>query len=201
MSANPQREHWTVAEYLALEQQSDHKHEFIDGEVRAMVGASRAHVVITGSIYAHLYMHLTNRPCDLYQSDMRVQLHAEKGYVYPDVTVVCDAPQFVEGQFDTLVNPSVIFEVLSPSTEAYDRGEKFRLYRELSSLGAYVLVSQSAPYVELYTWQGAANWLYRAYMGLTATLPLAAINCTLPLTDIYEKVNFDIPPENETDDA
>ena len=196
MSANPKREHWTVAEYLALEQQSDHKHEFIDGEVRAMVGASRTHNVIASSITGLLYTQLAKRPCEHYQGDMRVRLHAEKGYVYPDVTVVCDAPHFVEGQFDTLTNPTVIFEVLSPSTATYDRGEKSVYYRAIPTVQHYVLVGQDAPQVEVYTRRSQTEWLYQEITGLASVILLPAIDCTLALTDIYAKVSFDAPAQN-----
>ena len=139
----------TEAEYLAFERQSEAKHEFIDGEVIAMVGASRAHNLICVDLLRIISTHLRGKDCEVYSSDMRVKI-ARKKYTYPDVTIVCGAAQFADDEFDNLLNPTVIIEVLSKTTEAYDRGKKFKSYRQLDSLQEYILVAQDSPHIERY---------------------------------------------------
>ena len=122
------KENWTAGEYLEFERANGVRHEFIDGEIRMMTGGSRRHNLITGNINASLVYQLKGRSCESYASDMRVKIAARR-YLYPDIVVACDHPEFEDGQFDTLINPTVIIEVLSPSTKDYDRNEKFAMYR------------------------------------------------------------------------
>ncbi|MAS36854.1 MAG: hypothetical protein CL610_22810 [Anaerolineaceae bacterium] len=195
MSALPREStHMTEVEYLAFERASEIKHEFLDGQVYAMTGASRAHNLISLYTAANLINQLKGRPCEVYPSDMRLKVQASGLYTYPDVTVVCGEPQFADGEFDTLLNPTLLIEVLSPSTESYDRGKKFQQYRQLESLQEYILIAQDSPRIEHFLRQPDSDtWVLQDAAGLDTSLQLASIGCTLALADVYEKVTFEEP--------
>ncbi|HEY8598113.1 MAG TPA: Uma2 family endonuclease [Thermomicrobiales bacterium] len=178
-------------EYLRLERESEVRHEYLAGEIVAMVGASKDHNRIVTSTSFALYAQLRHRPCDLFANDMRVKVGASGLYTYPDLTVVCGEPLFFEEDTNTLLNPTVIIEVLSPSTEGYDRGKKFQHYRGLRSLKEYLLISQDAYHIDQFVRHGEINWLLTEHDGPTATVHLTSIDCTLALADLYEKV--DVP--------
>ncbi len=180
----------TPDEYLEIERQAKHKSEYRSGQMFAMAGASREHNLVAGNIAGELRNRLKSRPCETYPSDMRVLVKATGLYTYPDVSVVCGEPQFADQRGDVLINPLVLVEVLSPSTEAYDRGAKFALYQQLESLQEYVLVSQETPRVERYVRQPDGRWLYEQNAGLEAVLTLETLGIALPLTEIYERVTF-----------
>lgn len=182
--------YYTAAEYLALERRATYKSEYVNGHIIAMSGASRRHNLIAANISRELSSQLRGRPCESYISDMRVRVSETGLYTYPDVVAVCGDIRFADEQTDTLLNPAVIVEVLSASTEAYDRGDKFAHYRRLASLHDYVLVSQDAVRVEHYVRQGE-KWLLSEANLPTDTVSLASIQCTLVLEDIYDKVRFD----------
>jgi len=190
MAAQP-RHVWTEAEYLEFERSNDRKHEYFAGNVYAMTGASQDHNRVAGSTFASLYAQLRNRPCDLFSDNMRVKVRGDGLYTYPDLSIVCGKPQLEDTKFDTLLNPALIIEVLSPSTENYDRGEKFRLYRQIDSLQEYLLIAQDTPRIERYLRQPNHEWLLTEVSGLAATLELPSIQCTLALADVYEKVTFE----------
>lgn len=198
MSALPKDDAWTEAEYLAFEAEAESKHEFVDGQVVAMVGASRKHSLITGNTQTSLNIQLADRPCEIYASDMRVHIDKLKSYVYPDLSVVCGEVQLLGGIFDTLVNPNLVIEVLSPSTEARDRGRKFQLYRSIPSLQIYLLVLQTDAHIERYTRMGGGTWSLTDFDGLDAQVELPAIGCELALSDVYRKVTFKLAA-NATD--
>lgn len=187
MSALP-RKPWTVEEYLAFERSSEERHEFIDGDIYMMSGASENHNLVALNTATSLNIQLRKRPCKVYMSDMRVGV-PKGNYLYPDVVVVCGTPMFADKNVDTLLNPTLIIEVLSESTERYDRGRKFADYRTLPSLQEYILIAQDEAYVERYVRQDDA-WLLREVRGLEATLELNAIGCTLALAEVYDKVTF-----------
>ena len=189
MVANAQKK-WTVEEYLAFEQSSEEKHEYYAGEIFAMSGASREHNLIVTNTVVSLGGQLSNKPCEVYPSDMRVKVNAIK-YNYPDVSVVCGEPLFAEGKFDTLLNPSVIIEVLSDSTEDYDRGTKFKHYMGITSLQEYILIAQDEVRVDHYTRQAEGDWRLLVSKSLEAVMQLPSINCTLLLADVYRKVTFE----------
>ncbi len=194
MSALPIEQIWTADEYLAWESEQSTKFELIDNYIVAMSGASRAHNIITVNITASLYFQLRKKPCEVYQADMRVQAERESSYTYPDVVVVCGEPKFRhDTNPETLQNPTLIFEALSPSTEDIDRGRKFAQYLQLPSLEGYFLVSQDKPRVESYTRQ-VDGWLYQDHAGLDAKLRIDAIGVSLSLEDIYHKVPFEQRP-------
>jgi Uma2 family endonuclease len=190
------KKQWTAEEYLAFERASEEKHEFIGGHVYLMTGASRKHNLIVFNLAMTLGNQLRNRPCEAYVNDMRVRVKGQD-YTYPDVAVVCDSPAFEDADLDTLLNPTLLMEVLSPSTEQYDRGKKFESYRALGSLRDYVLISQDRPHIEHYVRQNEGTWLFSEVNGLDASLELASVGCTLTLADIYEKVVFDDGDANQ----
>jgi Uma2 family endonuclease len=196
MSAVP-KPYLTPQQYLARERQAETKSEYLRGEIFAMSGASFEHNRISVNTVIALGTQLRNRDCDVFTGDMRVKVSPTGLYTYPDVTVVCGEPKFEDAEVDTLLNPKVLVEVLSPSTADYDRGGKFTHYRRLPSLQEYVLISQDRPLVEHYVRQGQDEWLLTEQSSLQDTLLLPSIQCQLPLSEIYLKVQF-VPDEGET---
>ena len=180
----------TPEEYLRMERASQEKHEYYRGEVFAMTGASREHNLIAQNTSRQLGNQLDERPCEVYQSDMRVKIPTTGAYTYPDVVVVCGKPEFEDGELDTLLNPTVIIEVLSSSTEKYDRGRKALYYRSIASLKEYVLIAQDSIQVEHYGRQ-ENQWSLTDISSLDATLTLASISCSIKIRDIFRKVDFD----------
>jgi Uma2 family endonuclease len=178
----------SVEEYLAMERQSDIRHEYLNGEVFAMTGASLRHNAIVSNIAGIFYIQLRGRPCRAYVADLRLRVTATGLYTYPDLVVVCGEPQLADAHLDTLLNPTLIVEVLSPSTEATDRGRKFAHYRTIESLAEVVLVSQERVQVERFSRQPEGGWLLFEASQLEDRLPLASIACELPLVDVYEGV-------------
>jgi Uma2 family endonuclease len=189
MSALPQQR-WTPESYLVFERASEEKHEYFNGSIYAMTGASENHNLIMVSTSASLHNQLRKRPCRVYPSDMRVKTRSTVLYTYPDISVVCGDSQFEDDVFDTLLNPTVIIEVLSPSTERYDRGKKFQHYRTLESLQEYLLIAQDSVRIEHYVRRGE-QWLLTDAKHLDTVLTLPSIECKLALADVYEKVSFD----------
>ena len=181
--------HLTPEEYLAFERQATTKHEYLNGQIVAMSGASFAHNFITVNIATHLNIQLMNGECRVATSDMRVKVPQTDSYFYPDVVVVCGEPRAEDDTFDTLLNPTVVVEVLSPSTETYDRGEKFEHYQQIASLKEYVLISQDKIRVEHYRRQ-ETGWMQTEFQGLEEVLPLLSIGCELHLQDIYRRVEI-----------
>ena len=188
MSAVPAQKSYTAEEYLALERVSlEGKCEFVNGQIFAMVGASREHNLIGVNITRELSNQLKGRPCEAYANDMRVKSSTAKGYHYPDIAIVCGKPEFEDGQLDTLLNPTVMVEILSSSTEAYDRGDKFAAYRKIHSLREYLLVSQHKPLIERYVRQENA-WVLTETEGLDGLVNLDAIGCVLAMSEVYYSV-------------
>jgi Uma2 family endonuclease len=180
----------TPAEYLARERAAATKSELINGHVYAMAGASRRHNVIVLNLAAEIRARLRGRPCEAYANDMRVKVARTELYTYPDVAALCGEPVFEDEVVDTLLNPSVIIEVLSDSTEKYDRGEKFAHYRRLDSLEEYILVAQDVCRVEHYARHGD-SWVLTEVSDPAATLRISSIDCSVPLADIYERVDVE----------
>lgn len=180
--------HVTPEEYLALDRASEVKHEYIGGHVYAMSGASREHNLITTNIARDLSQQLYNQPCEVY-GDMRVRV-PKLNFVYPDVVVVCGEPQFGDDYSDILLNPTLVIEVLSPSTERYDRGLKFEAYRDVPSLREYVLVSQEKPLIERYARQPNGAWELTVFKQPLDSAPLLSIGCQLQVERVYNKVQF-----------
>ena len=190
----------TPAEYLVLERKATTKSEYLNGRAYAMVGASREHNLIAINMASELHVQLRERPCETYINDMRVKVDPAGLYTYPDVVVVCGEPRFEDTDLDTLLNPTVLIEVLSPATEAYDRGEKFAHYRQLKSLQEYLLVAQNRMCVEHYFRQGA-QWILTEFSAFDDEFDLVSIDCQLSLRAIYAKVEFpasEVPQSQRT---
>ena len=181
-------------EYLALERQADFRSEFYGGEIFAMAGASWEHTLIKDNMAREAGNQLKSGPCHVLTSDLRVKITATGLYTYPDIVVVCDEPQFEDDKFDTLLNPRTLVEVLSDSTEKYDRGIKFGHYRQLPSVQEYVLVAQDRPLVERYVRQADNNWLLTVFSDLVQTFAFGTIPVQIPLVDIYRGVAFPETP-------
>jgi Uma2 family endonuclease len=189
---------YTPEEYLALERAAEYRSEYLDGEIYAMSGASAAHNTIAMNIVRHLGNQFEGRPCRVFASDLRVRVSPNRMYTYPDVVAVCGPREFADDHSDTLLNPTVVFEVLSPSTEAYDRGEKFARYWRLASLTDYVLVAQDQMRVEHFARQGD-GWFVTAAESPDETLRLAALDAELVLRAIYTNVEFPAPEPESPD--
>ena len=187
MSVQP-KPGYTVEDYLALELSTQQKHEYFQGEVFAMTGASFAHTVVAGNVGGELRLQLKGKPCRVASADLRVRAGDSGLYTYPDVVVVCGPPK-LEQPGDTLTNPVVIIEVLSEATEAYDRGRKFELYQSIDSLTDYLLVAQDTPRIEHFQRQSGGQWIYTLANRLDASVAIASIGCELKLAEVYEKVD------------
>jgi Uma2 family endonuclease len=181
----------TPEEYLKLDRASEFRNEYYNGQMYAMSGGTHPHAIITSNVSRELGNALKKRPCIVTASDVRVRVAGSGLYTYPDVVVVCGEPKLLDGRRDTLLNPILILEVLSPSTEAYDRGFKFAQYRTVESLQEYVLVSQAEPRVELFRRQPSGDWLLSEAVGLEAVCRFASVECSVALADVYDKVTFE----------
>ena len=177
----------TAEEYLELERAAEDRHELLDGEMFAMAGGTEEHSLIGANICSELRAALRSKPCKVFTSDMRIRIEAMSRYTYADVTVVCGPSLFVDEKRDILLNPTAIFEVLSDSTESYDRGEKFAGYRTLPSLQEYVLASQKRELVEHFHRQADGSWLLRV-CGAGESVSLPSLACELAVDEIYLKV-------------
>lgn len=187
MAAEPNR--LSVQEYLRLERLAETKSEYLDGQMVAMTGGTLRHNAIISHVVAELSRQLRNRFCEVYPNDLRVRIPSANLYVYPDTTVVCGEPRVEDSYADTLLNPILVIEVLSPSTASYDRGKKLRWYQSLDSLSEILLISQDVPVIEQFVRQGD-DWIFRTAEGLEAILLLPSIQAELALADVYHKVTF-----------
>ena len=195
MSAMPEPR-YTVEEYLARERVAPHKSEYYRGQIFAMAGGTPRHNTTGGNIFARLRGLLRGTPCRPYNSDQRIRIPANGLSTYPDVSVVCGELQLDAQDRESIVNPRVIFEVLSKSTENYDRGKKFDLYRQLDSLREYILVAQDEPHVERFVRQEDGSWLLTVFKEMEAVLELPTLACVLPLSEIYEDVTFGLEEDS-----
>lgn len=177
----------TEREYLELERQAPNKSEYYKGEIFAMAGATKEHNKIVASIIGAISQHLKGKKCSYFPSDLRVHNNFNGFYTYPDVTIVCGKEEYLDDKFDTLLNPTVLFEVLSAATEDYDRGTKFKLYRSISSLQNYVLVSSTEFAAEIYT-RSDDKWILTTAKNKEDHIHISAINYDLALSDIYAQI-------------
>lgn len=189
MSAERKTE-WTPDTYLAYERAAEERHEYHDGLVVLQAGGSRPHARIAINVSSALHAQLRSSTCNAFGSDMRIGLPRRRNYFYADVVVACD-DTYEDEQIDTLTNPTVIIEVLSPSTEAYDRGRKFHLYATIPSLRDYLLVAQDTLQVDHFRRHDGDLWLFASYTARDDVVVLASIDCTLPLSVVYEKITID----------
>ncbi|MDE2750746.1 MAG: Uma2 family endonuclease [Chloroflexota bacterium] len=181
----------TVAEYLKFDRQSEFKNEYFDGQIYMMAGVSSRHNLILMSLGSALYARVRGKGCSVYGSDMRVKMEATGSYAYPDLSLVCGTPRYENSRPETLLNPKVIFEILSLSTERRDRGIKLRHYREIESLSDYVLISQSAFHIEHHSRLPDDTWLFTDVLGYDASLTLPTLDSEIKLAEIYEQVELE----------
>ena len=191
MSAIP-KTRLTPEEYLEFERKSEERHEYFGGEIFAMSGAKRNHNVIAWNIGGELRQKLKGKDCEAYPADMRVFISETGLYTYPDLVVACGEPQFQDDVFDTLLNPVLLIEVLSETTESYDRGKKFQHYRSIDSLQEYILVSQEEARIEKYVKTGDGFWLLSEAVGMDAEIEFASIECRIALAEVYDKIDFSV---------
>ena len=187
MSTLPKTFH-TPQEYLELERKAEYKSEYYNGEIFAMSGASRRHNAIAWQLQLLVAQHLRGRGCQGYNSDTRLLIQQSGLYTYPDLAVTCGEPQYSDAKLDTLLNPTLIVEILSPSTEGYDRGRKARMYREMPSLRELLLIDQDRFEVELHRRGENGQWMILNAVGLDSAIELASIGYTLHLAELYERV-------------
>jgi Uma2 family endonuclease len=181
---------YTVEEYFALELSTDQKHEYFNGHIYAMAGASARHIFITTDTLVALGSQLKGKTCSVLSNDTRVKINSAH-FVYPDLTVVCGQPHWSNEKPPSLLNPTLIIEVLSDSTEEYDRGRKFQQYQTIPSFTEYVLISQKTVHVERFYKQDNGEWVYLSLMDLQDTLEFKHVPASLALTDIYARVDFE----------
>jgi Uma2 family endonuclease len=181
----------TPDDYLFLERKAETRSEYFDGEMIPMPGVSLQHDRIVINLISELHSQFQDRSGEVHGPDFRIKVARTGSYFYPDVSIVLGEPALEDEHRDTLLNPRVVFEVLSPSTESYDRGPKFAHYRKLESLQEFILVSQTELRVERYLRQQDGNWLYSEVTDPTGSLELASVACRVPLSCIYRKVDFE----------
>jgi Uma2 family endonuclease len=182
---------YTPQEYLEIERKAETKSEYFNGEIFALAGASKEHILIVTNIIVELGTQLKKRPCQVYSTDMKVKALRSGLYTYPDIIVVCDKPEFEDEHKDILLNPTLIAEVLSESTEAYDRGKKFEHYRNVESLKEYLLIAQDKHSVEQFIKQNDGSWLFLETSDSEGVVRLRSINCELLISDVYHKVELE----------
>ncbi len=182
------------SEYLKKERRTETKCEFFEGEVFAMGGGSLEHSLIATNLVRLVGNQLEGKPCVPFNSDLRIKVEATGLLTYPDLSIVCGPPKFADDERDTILNPTVLVEVLSDSTEAYDRGKKFENYRRMASLQEYLLVSQKEPRIEQFIRQPNGEWLLREAVGKEVRLELPSLNITMLLAEVYARVEFTRTP-------
>ena len=195
MSVLPKRI-FTQEEYAMLEEKAPYKSQYVAGEIYAMAGVEPAHNRISENLSGMFYVRFRARPCETFSSDVKVRVKAGDLWTYPDLSVLCGQPKYDTGtKPSSLLNPQAIFEVLSPSTAAFDRGDKFERYKQIESLTDYVLVASEKMRVEHYVRQTNGDWIYREHHEGTDVLKLGSVEVELPLAEIYERVAFPEPGE------
>ncbi len=190
--------------YLALERESEGRHEYSDGKICAMAGESPEHSAICFNLSGLIHARLRGKSCRGFSPNMKICVSLTGKYYYPDLSVVCGEPIYYDNHRDVLVNPKVVIEVLSPSTEKKDRGEKFQNYQQIESLTDYLLVSQDKPFIEHYARREHNQWLYSRSSDLASSVHIDSIDCRLNLAEVYDRVIFPSPnpiegQENEAD--
>jgi Uma2 family endonuclease len=181
----------TPQDYLEFERNSETKHEYFNGEIFAIPGAKRNHNIVNQNLNGLVWQQLKTKDCESYSGDMRVFVPETGLYTYPDLAVVCGEPQFQDDVFDTLLNPILLIEVLSESTEGYDRGKKFQHYRSIESLQEYILVTQDEARIEKYVKHGDGFWLLSEAVGLDSSIEFSSIECEIALSEVYDKIEFE----------
>lgn len=181
---------FTPEEYLALERAAEYKSELVNGEIIAMAGTSRSHLILLQQILFQIQLQLKSKPCHVYFSEMRVAVNKTGLYTYPDLSITCGKEEFLDSSFDTLLNPICIIEVLSDSTEKYDRGDKFLHYQKIDSLKEYILVSQKKLLIEKFQRSGT-DWIYTVYSEPDSIMPIESSGIKISLAEIYEGLEIE----------
>lgn len=184
------KNYYTPDEYLTLEAESTEKHEYFDGVIVSMAGASLNHNQISSNIQGGLFSALANKPCKVFSSDLRVWVETENFYTYPDIVVICGQPELLTGRTDTITNPKIIIEILSKSTATYDKGDKFDFYWSLNAFEEYVLVNQYKIWVKYLRKKDDKVWELRVFTRLDDVLDLKAIGVKIFLCDIYRNIKL-----------
>ncbi|MGE0126565.1 MAG: Uma2 family endonuclease [Blastocatellales bacterium] len=192
------RLHISPEEYLARERKSEERHEYAGGKIYAMAGESPEHSTVCFNLSGLTHAQLTGKNCRGFSPNMKVRVGESGKYYYPDLSVVCGEPVFQDERRDVLINPRVIIEVLSPSTEKKDRGEKLQNYQQIESLTDYLLVSQDKPLIEHYVRREGNQWLYSSFSDLASSVHIASIDCRLSLAEVYDRVTF--PPTEPSEE-
>jgi Uma2 family endonuclease len=187
--SEPAIKHISEAEYLAFERESQERHEYYRGEIYLMSGASFKHNIIEDNIRGALHLFLKGKKCRSFGSNLRIHIPKNTLYTYPDVLIVCDSPKFVDGEFDTLLNPSVLIEILSASTGNYDRAAKFDLYREIETLKEYILIDSKSVHCVHYEKNADSTWTLSETKNLADSITITTIELQLKLSDIYSGVD------------
>ena len=186
-----EKRYYSTEEYLALEEAADYKSEYIDGEIFPMAGGSTNHNQIAGNFYATLNFAFRTEDYEVFMSDVRLWIPQRRIYTYPDVMVVAGEPEYYDNRTDTITNPRVIIEVLSPSTKGYDRSKKFEAYRTIPTFEEYLLIDQTRIYIEHFSKTDNERWLFGDYDQSDDAITLASVSFQISLTDIYNKVKFE----------
>lgn len=188
------RKNWTIEEYLQMEEASDEKHEYYQGEVFAMSGAKLPHVIISRNILVRLAQKLSGKNCQPFGNDLRIHIPSNTLFTYPDISIFCGEVETLSGDEWNALNPTALIEVLSPSTKSYDRGDKFKLYRDIPTLKEYILIDSQSILVEAFSINDKSNWELKEYKSIEDVLTLPAIQISLSLKEIYEGTKL-ISPE------
>lgn len=183
-----QKANHTIAEYLAMEKTAEVKHEFYRGEIFAMAGAGRKHNIIFKNAFGQLFMLLQGKPCQPYGSDLRIHIPENTLFTYPDISVICGEIMTAKEDEDTAILPTVLIEILSPSTRNYDRGGKFKLYRDIPSLKEYILIDSESVNIEVFRLNSNRHWELEEYKSLADSLTIPSINVLIGVKEIYEGV-------------
>jgi Uma2 family endonuclease len=197
MSSPNEQPRSTLEEYFEIEAEAFERHEFIDSQIHQKAGINATHSIIQVNLVTGISTQLKGKPCATYSPNMKVCVSPKGTIVYPDVTVVCGPAEFFQKRTDTLTNPTLIVEVLSPSTENYDRGEKWIRYQEMPSLREYVIVAQDAPRIERFFRKPEGGWFYESVSGLENMIRFESIDCVLPLADVFDRIEFPPAAEDE----
>jgi Uma2 family endonuclease len=196
MSEPVEHHYYTPEEYFAIEERAEYRSEYIDGEIFAMAGGTANHNRITVVLSRKLdEIFEKDGRCEVFAENVRLQIQANRHYTYPDIIIVCGKPEFDKCQKDTMTNPVVIIEVLSDSTEAYDRGSKFEAYRQIEAFREYILIDQERVHIETFVKSDDGSWNWREYSDHNNDLPFVSLNITIPIQEIYRRVEFPSEPQ------
>ncbi len=197
MSAIPALRFMTIEEYLEMDDASEEKHEYYGGEVFAMAGASFVHNQITSNVQGEIWQFLKNKTCRIYGRDLKIHVKTKSTFSYPDLAIICNGAQFSEGRKDIVTNPSVLIEVFSSSTQDFDHGQKFMLYRQIPSLQEYILISSMEVLVEKFIRHESGSWILTEYRSMEDTISIDTIEYKTTLCELYRDVVFETKSDND----